>query len=494
MAEMMKSMREEIRMLRYQQGPSGNPQHTSSKTESRFDNLLQRYFPSQPKAGISSKSPPPWSMPQQQQHLHPPQQNSPNMYGGTSQQFQYMYGCSSQSPLELQQDKRGGRPYPSGLISGFQNAVRYGDLVDLDLLGYPFTWERGRGSTNFIEIRLDRALVTNSWLNLFPHATLTNVEVTTSDHYPIFLSPLPVRSVHHNRPSRFENAWLRESMCRKMVEDIWLSHYGSSFSTKLTICARELSIWGKEIAGAFQQRLTECQRRIKLLKSCTDADSIRLFNEENNKLFEILTQNEVFWRQRSKMLWLKEGDNNSRFFHAATRSRKRNNQIEKLRNSAGDFVDWDHGLQDVMVDYFQDLFRSSATSWEYTVQCINRSISLDQREVMIQPIEDEEVKKALFQMHPDKSPGPDGMTPDFYQKYWDVVGDDVVQLVHDFWDREAFEEGLTFTNIVLIPKKKQPLSMGDLRPISLCNVLYKVISKVLANRLKGVIDSVISET
>ncbi|XP_062112608.1 uncharacterized protein LOC133823774 [Humulus lupulus] len=108
MAEMMKSIREETRMLRSQQGPSGNPQHTSSKNESRFDSLLQQYLPLQREGGLSSQSPPPWSMPQQQQHFHPHQQNSPNKYGGTSQQFQYIYGRSSQSPPSYYPDVPAG--------------------------------------------------------------------------------------------------------------------------------------------------------------------------------------------------------------------------------------------------------------------------------------------------------------------------------------------------------------------------------------------------
>ncbi|XP_062102252.1 TOM1-like protein 6 isoform X1 [Humulus lupulus] len=85
------SMREEIRMLKSQQGPSGNPQHTSTEAESRFESLLQRYLPSQPEGGISSHSPPPWSMPQQQQHVYPPQQNYPNTYGRSSQSPPFYY-------------------------------------------------------------------------------------------------------------------------------------------------------------------------------------------------------------------------------------------------------------------------------------------------------------------------------------------------------------------------------------------------------------------
>ncbi|KAM6591439.1 hypothetical protein CsatA_014044 [Cannabis sativa] len=96
-------------------------------------------------------------------------------------------------------------------------------------------------------------------------------------------------------------------------------------------------------------------------------------------------------------------------------------------------------------------------------------------------------------MHPDKSPGPDGMTPGFYQKFWAVVGADVIKHVRSFFLVGHLPIGLNHTNLVLIPKKKNATTMGDLRPIALCNVLYKVCSKVLANRLKSVLPSVISE-
>lgn len=75
-------------------------------------------------------------------------------------------------------------------------------------------------------------------------------------------------------------------------------------------------------------------------------------------------------------------------------------------------------------------------------------------------------------MHPDKSLGPDGMSPGFYQKHWSIVGDDVVKVVHAFFETEEFSDQLTSTNIVLVPKKQHPKVMTDLRPISLCNVVY----------------------
>lgn len=109
-------------------------------------------------------------------------------------------------------------------------------------------------------------------------------------------------------------------------------------------------------------------------------------------------------------------------------------------------------------------------------------------------MEGREVRKALFAMHSDKSPGPDGIPPGFYQKYWGIVGEDIIKMVQQFFLTGRFENHVTETNIVLIPKKRNPTNITELRPISLCNVSYKIVSKVLANRLKLFLNDVISET
>ncbi|XP_060964786.1 uncharacterized protein LOC133033733 [Cannabis sativa] len=86
------------------------------------------------------------------------------------------------------------------------------------------------------------------------------------------------------------------------------------------------------------------------------------------------------------------------------------------------------------------------------------------------------------------------MGPGFFPHHWDIVGADVISLVKEFFGSEEMRCGLNDTNLVLIPKKKNFVVMGHLRPISFCNVLYKIISKVLANRMRDLIDCIISDT
>ena len=105
----------------------------------------------------------------------------------------------------------------------------------------------------------------------------------------------------------------------------------------------------------------------------------------------------------------------------------------------------------------------------------------------------DEIKEAVFQMAPTKAPGPDGMNAFFHQTFWHIVVDNVVSAILDFFNFGCMVSSLNHTNIVLIPKVK-PEKISNFRHISLCNVMYKIISKVLSNRLKQILLSVISPT
>ena len=109
-----------------------------------------------------------------------------------------------------------------------------------------------------------------------------------------------------------------------------------------------------------------------------------------------------------------------------------------------------------------------------------------------------EVRKALKQMHPLKAPGPDGMNPLgmnplFYQHFWPTVGDCVTKCVLDFLNLGIIPPKFNETHITLIPKVKNPKKIIEYRPISLSNVVSRIASKCVANRLKVILPTIISE-
>ncbi|GJY87437.1 putative RNA-directed DNA polymerase, partial [Tanacetum coccineum] len=111
---------------------------------------------------------------------------------------------------------------------------------------------------------------------------------------------------------------------------------------------------------------------------------------------------------------------------------------------------------------------------------------------MVRQVSSSEVKSAIFSMGNDKSPGPDGYTSAFFKEAWDVVGDDVVSAVQEFFVNGILLKELNHTIIALIPKISTPVRITDYRPISCCNVLFKCISKIISNRIKEGLNDLVS--
>ncbi|XP_028804845.1 uncharacterized protein LOC114759766 [Neltuma alba] len=118
-------------------------------------------------------------------------------------------------------------------------------------------------------------------------------------------------------------------------------------------------------------------------------------------------------------------------------------------------------------------------------------MDLDVQKLMAQ-ISKKEVREAVFHLPKESAPGSDRFHASFYQKHWDIVGEDIFQMVLHFWNSEFLLKSLNKTFIALISKTDKPQSFKDFHPISLCNVSYKIISKVLSNKLKGVLDNIIA--
>uniref|UniRef100_A0A8R7R3L2 Reverse transcriptase domain-containing protein n=1 Tax=Triticum urartu TaxID=4572 RepID=A0A8R7R3L2_TRIUA len=144
--------------------------------------------------------------------------------------------------------------------------------------------------------------------------------------------------------------------------------------------------------------------------------------------------------------------------------------------------------------FFRELYKKEVgVNPHKLLELFAAKVTQDMNETLTKPFSATEISEALFQIGPLKAP-PDGFPARFYQRNWAVLKDDVTRGVLDFFERGVLLEGTNDTVIVLIPKGKNPQTLKDYRPISLCNVIYKVVSKCLVNRLGPMLDKIISET
>ncbi|KAL5550226.1 hypothetical protein UlMin_000402 [Ulmus minor] len=205
---------------------------------------------------------------------------------------------------------------------------------------------------------------------------------------------------------------------------------------------------------------------------------------------------ERYWRQRSKDLWLKCGDRNSKFFHQKASARNVKNSISGLVDINENWCDEEEGMAHIIENYFDTLFSSTSPSpvdFDRVTDSIKSRVTPQMNEQLEQVFVADDVKTAVFQMAPTKSPGADGMSAIFYQKFWPIVGEDVTAACLGFTNGGLSLGTINETIITLLPKIKNPTRITEFRPISLCNVLYKIVSKMLANRLRKVMGSIISE-
>lgn len=153
------------------------------------------------------------------------------------------------------EEKRGGHPQPRRLIDGFREAAEVSGLKDLGFDGYQYTWERSRGTPNWVEAKLDRVLASDSWSEQFNEARAASVIATKSDHLPIHLQIFSIDSRKYKTRFRFENLWLKESLCREVMIQSWTNTQGQHLLDRIGRCGKAIWNWGKSFAKDFQKRI-----------------------------------------------------------------------------------------------------------------------------------------------------------------------------------------------------------------------------------------------
>ena len=201
-------------------------------------------------------------------------------------------------------------------------------------------------------------------------------------------------------------------------------------------------------------------------------------------------------RLQSRETWALLGDANTKYFHTVATARKNQNAIWSLQDEAGNWVHDDQSIKSLGVQYFKKIFAddhlTNIVAQLKVIRLFPSFICPVEKEAFTGSVTLTEVEAALKSFKRDKSSGPDGWPVEFYLAFFDLLGPELVNLVESSRRMGRVAPSLNSTFIALIPKKDLPVSFAHFHPISLCNLVYKLISKVVALRLKPFLDKYIS--
>lgn len=384
-------------------------------------------------------------------------------------------------------EKKGGAPRSQAQMDKFRWAIEECGLRDLGFSGDKFTWRNNSwDSRKFVKERLDRALGSRSWCKRFPAYKIVNGDQRHSDHRPLLVmlggknrSVRPCDGVNY---FRFEAKWLQEEGCEHIVNEAWNKsdvETGGCLMDGLKKVASSLKEWDSNVLGDLQKRIKEKKRELEIIRrSDINPSTVAREHVTKEKLRRLEDQLDTFWKQRAHVKWLRLGDRNTSFFHAFASERKKRNKIEQLQKEDGSWVQNREQLKEHVADYFFNLFSSTAGhDIEEVLRAVPAKVDMNMNEALCAHYSSEEIKAALDNIGDLKAPGLDGMPAIFYKRFWGTVGDQVTKEALNVLRGGAMPEGWNNTLVILIPKTRKPKNLKELRPISLCNVVYKVVSK-----------------
>uniref|UniRef100_A0A2N9IZP3 Reverse transcriptase domain-containing protein n=1 Tax=Fagus sylvatica TaxID=28930 RepID=A0A2N9IZP3_FAGSY len=306
--------------------------------------------------------------------------------------------------------------------------------------------------------RIDRVLVSTNWEGHYPDVVQKLLPKPISYHNPVLLE---ARGMAKGKSSfKFENMWLKALDFVDKVQEWWSGYSYSGtpsfvLAQKLKALKGDLKEWNKLVYGDVEHSLREvCKAE---LESVAHAE-------------------EVFWRPKSRILWLKEGDNNTKSFHKMVNSHRRCNYMDKVEVDGVVFEE-ESEIREQVVHFYESLYQESKT-WRPTVDGLELDvITANERALLEHRFDKEEVLQVVKDLQGDKAPFPDGFTMAFFQKCWSVIEADVMGFFYEVYHHCKFERSLNASFIALIPKKQNASNIRDFRPISLIGSIYKLLAK-----------------
>lgn len=399
-------------------------------------------------------------------------------------------------------EKRGGRIPLQIACSEFFSWTNNFSLIHLDTNGAKFTWSNNREGGAFIAQRLDRAICNDIWIEHWKILSCNTLVRCFSDHFPLLLTMHQTSPINIIPRFKFFKSWLLIESCEDIVSAHWaIQVQGTPMHVlhyKLKSLKPKLQFWNKRVVGDFnqrvnlaQQQLSEAQLAIDHLGFSVERSQVEL--ECLTNYTQALTLLNSFWQSKNKNARFLEGDRNTAFFHRSTKIREAQSYISLLKDG-NEVITNTEDIEAHVLSYFTNIFAAHSDYIENNLP--NRFIPhlvTDEDNVMLTTVPSaEEIKHATFDLSDEAAPGPDGYPGCFYQHFWNIISQDVVMSTQHFFKHNYIMPNLNSNLLILIPKIVGADNLDNFRPIALANFQFKLITKILADRMGMIASKIIS--
>lgn len=392
-----------------------------------------------------------------------------------------------------------GRPITMYETKDFLEACATNAIKDLMYHGPLLTW-----TNKEVWCKLDRAMVNSIWIE---EGLLGHVEFShpgcLSDHAYGVVTLLDANE-RPKTPFMFFNMWTHHPTYLDTVKAKWEEETRGTKQYQLFTKLRNLKPEFKNLNAQHYSHISERYKRandqlVEVQQLLHDNPQDESLKQQIGDLRKEATRRgdaeKAFYQQKTKLKFNLQSDRCSKFYHSLVKGKQGHNFIAGLTLEDGTTTTSTEQVVEEFLKFYKDLLGKKHDRLSIRQEVIEQGprVTLEQASNLTAPIGDIEIHEAIFGVGEDKSPGPDGYTSAFLKKTWSVVGPLVNDAIREFFKKGALLKQLNNAIVALIPKGKNSPTVSDFRHISCCNVIYKAITKIIAERLAHILDGLLDK-
>ncbi|XP_039009733.1 uncharacterized protein LOC120138287 [Hibiscus syriacus] len=361
------------------------------------------------------------------------------------------------------------------------SCVEDSGLFDHHYIGPLFTWTNKQHDT-YLARKLDRVLVNPNWIEAFPSSDVEFLAPGDSDHCPTLVCLHKEAPANKPKPFKFFNFWAMHPDFMSIVKESWQAPVTANPIQTLYLKLKRLKISLKELNMSHYSDIS---------------GSINAELEAEKELKALEEAEMLFYKQKTKMDWIRDGDQGTRFFHSMVITKRKNNTMIVLYNQSGVRLDTFEDMSNEVIRFFVNQLgvvdpKVKGSNVSTIKDLLGFSLPRDASDSLCKDVSEAEIKEALWGQENNKSSGPYRYNAFFFKKAWSILGEDFLAAVRYCFDHSCMLISFNATAFVLVPKIPNPSLVKNFRPISCCTVVYKTVTKILVHRLSSVFPDMIS--